>query len=349
MTTVPIPLKDIQTVMKDINSFREDPKTMIERFNVVLYSLKGFKKNEQTVQFIEEFIEELNIMDALPPITLDPFLSMVAQKIQDAADKKNISPDKFEDDELVNITKPFMRNFGERIHVVCENHSSAAKFLVKAILKEDPKRGQGFENPFLYTFTDAQLTKMGGAGKMIGKTGHYLLIFVEKYEKFEKRGDLTDEEFKEFKRVFKLFDSDDNGTLTPEEFSEIVDKPGVRAQWPLINVFQKLLFSGGHEFGASLDEFIDACLDFGGLSSTNNEDIIRRIFNLYRDDSDNDTLSLTGLKRIVNDLEVEPQMGEINLLHRFTYDKNIKTDYNEFRDFIKKGIKNGSIKMPIKL
>jgi Ca2+-binding EF-hand superfamily protein len=342
MTSGPLPQNELDVVMKDIIDIRSNPKTMVERFNIVLYSLKGFKKNEATVAFIESFIEELQIMEPLPKIQIDPFLGMVAQKVLDASEKRKITPDKIPVDELNLIVKPFMKNHGQ-IRVIYDTHSSGAKFLTKIILKEDPK-GHGFDNPLLEILFDESLTKLGSAGRMIGRTGHYLILAVEKYEKIEKRSDLTDEEFSEFKRIFKLFDIDDNGTLTPKEFDEIVNKPGVRASWPLISVFQKLLFVNDSE-GASLDDFIDTCLSFGVFDS---EDVIRRIFNLYRDDIENDTLSLTGLKRIVNDLEIEPYKSEVNLLHRFAYDKNTSATYKEFRDFIRTGIKNKTIVVPSK-
>jgi Ca2+-binding EF-hand superfamily protein len=344
MTSTPLSLNDLETVMKDIIAIRSEPKTMIEKFNIILYSLKGFKKNESTVYFLENFIHELNIMEPLPKFEIDPYLGMVAQKILDASEKKKVQPDKLSNDEINIIAKPYMRNY-DQINLIYETHNSASKFLGKIVLREDP-RGNGFESPTLSILFDDSLTKIGAAGRMIGKTGHYLILTVDNYEKYEKRSDLTDEEYSEYKRIFKLFDIDDDGILEVSEFNEIVNRPGVKASWPLIGVFQKLLFKNGAIDGANLNDFIDTIINFGLFD---NDDVIRRIFNLYRDDVENDTLSLVGLRRVTNDLEIEPHKTDVNNWYRTAYDKNTFVTYKEFYDFIKKEQKAGRIALPRKL
>ena len=109
--------------------------------------------------------------------------------------------------------------------------------------------------------------------------------------------------------------------------------------------FQKLLFKDSNVTGANLDEFIDASIKFGVFDS---DDVIRRVFDLYCDDAENDTLSLLGLKRIANELEHEPYKGDVNLLYKFAVDKTAGVTYIEFRDFIKKGLKSGTITLPNK-
>jgi len=336
--------KDLNTIMDDIITIRSNPKFMVERFNIVLYSLKGFKKNESTVYFIEKFIEELEIMEPLPEMKHDNFLSMVAQKLLIASEKMKKNPDKFTEDELQNILKPYIKNY-ETFNVFYDTHNNASKLLTKIVLKEDNK-GTGFDSPNVLALFDETTAFIGSAGRLIGKTGHYLIVTVdEKYEKVQKRNDLSEEEFEEYKRLFKLFDIDDDGILTPKEFEEIMNKTGIKYTWPLIIKFQKLLFKDP-KIGVNLNEFIDAIINFGLFE---NDDVIRRVFDLYRDDTENDTLSLNGLKRIANDLETEPHRGDVNLLYKFAVNKNASVTYTEFRDFIKKEIKKGNIILPKKL
>merc|ERR1711957_456550 len=100
--------------------------------NIVLYSLKGFKKNEHTVAFIERFIEELDLMDPLPKIEMDPFLNKVAQKILNASEKMKINPDKLTEEEIQNIVKPLIKNY-EYLNIIYDTHSNAHKLLTKIV------------------------------------------------------------------------------------------------------------------------------------------------------------------------------------------------------------------------
>ena len=338
----PIPQKDLDIVMNDIIGIRSEPETMIERFNIVLYSLKGFKKNENTVHFIERFIEELSLMAPLPKMQIDPFLGTVAKLILDASEKKKVNADKFTDEQIQDIVKPLINNY-ENLNIIYDTHLNSSKYLTKLVLKEDSK-GTGFESHNVITLFDETTNLIGAAGRLVGRTGHYLIITIDKYDKIENRTDITKEEFNEFKRIFEMFDIDNDGFITPEEFKEIISK--IKFVWPLIGKFGKLLFEKNPAKGAHLNEFIDAILKFGLFE---NDDVIRRIFDLYCDDAENDTLSLLGLKRIANELETEPHRGDVSLLYKFAVDKNASVTYTEFRAYIKSEVKSGNIVLPKKL
>jgi Ca2+-binding EF-hand superfamily protein len=340
--------EQLTTVMNDIINFRSDPPSDIERFNIVLYSLKGFKKNEPTVDFIERLITELTIVVPLPKLTIDPFLDKVAQKLLNASEKMKINPDKFTKEEIENIVKPLIKNY-DHISIIYDTHNNASKFLTKIVLKEDV-RGTGFDSPNvknLFELNTDQLQNqfIGSAGRQIGRTGHYLVVMIDDYEKVVKRNDITEEEYREFKHVFNLFDENNDGVILPKEFETIISKPGIKISWPSIVKFQKILFKDPN-IGVQLEEFIDAGIKFGIFD---HDDVIRRIFDLYCDDTDNDTLSLLGLKRMVNEHEVEPHKGDVNLLFKFAVDKTANVTFVEFRDFVRKGIKAGTIKLPSKV
>lgn len=344
MTTTPISQENLDIVMKDIIGIRSEPLTMIDRFNVVLYSLKGFKKNEETVIFIERFIEELGIMEPLPKMEIDPYLSTIADKIFKASEKMKVNPDRLSDHDLNDIIKPWIKNY-QNLNIIYDTHSNPNKFLTKIVLKED-KEKSGFESPNVINLFDLSTTKIGAAGKQVGRTGQYLVVTVDQYDKVEKRDDITEEEYNEFKRLFNLFDTDHDGIITIKEFNEIINSTGVKFSWPLIIKFSKVLFDKDHRGGVTLDNFIDAIIKFGTFE---NDDVIRRIFELYYDDPENDTISMSGLRKITNDLEVEPYRGDMNLLYKFAQDKNTTVSYVEFRDYIKSEIKKGNIKLPKKL
>lgn len=332
--------EDLETIINDIIDIRSDPSTMIERFNIVLYSLKGFKKNETTVYFIEQFIDGLSEMEPAPRLTIDPYLNKVAEKIQKAADKLKIDPDRLKEDQISDIVKPLIRNY-EHLNIIYETHSNPTKFLTKYILNQE--RGANFESPNLIALFDSSSNFIGGSGLQVGRTGKYCIVSIDKYEPVKKRSDISEEEYNEYKRLFHLFDIDHDGIITPKEFDEICSQTGIKKSWPQIVKFGKILFEKDPKAGVDLDDFIDAIIRFGLFD---NEDAIRRIFDLYCDDPENDTLSMVGLKRIANDLEVEPYRGDMNLLYKFAVDKNASVTYKEFRDYIKAEVRKGNIVLP---
>jgi Ca2+-binding EF-hand superfamily protein len=299
--------------------------------------LKGFKKNESTVFFIEKLIEELKIMDPLPELKTDAYLGVIAQKILLVADKKKVQPDTLSDEELEEILKPLIKNY-ENFNVIFETHSTGSKLLTKLLVKE----GSSLESDHIIKLFDESSNYIGISGKMVGRTGYYVIVTVDKYEKIENRNDMSEEEFNEYKRLFRLFDTNLDGLIYLDEFNEVVTHPGVKALWPMISILGNFFFPKDRK-SINLNEFIDSILLFTCLD---NDDAIRRIWNLYCDDIDNDTLSLVGLKKLANDLEVEPHRNNINMIYKFAVDKNSMVTYKEFRDFIKSEVKKNNIKLP---
>lgn len=350
MTDIPIPEQDLNNVMNDIIDIRSNPTSMIERFNIVLYSLKGFKKNEATVFFIENLIEELAKLEPLPQMKIDPFLGTIAKKILNASEKLKINADKLSEHQINEIVKPYIKNYGH-FNVLYDTHSSSTKFLTKSVLKDDVQK-MGFDAPNITKIFDENVTTIGAGGRLVGKTGYYVIVMVDKYEKFEERTDINEKELKDIQQIFSMIDANKDDIITPDEFNQIANKTSVKFSWPGIAGFGKLLFRKDPKKGVTLNDFIDTIILYGSQNgnsqkgSSQNDDWIRRIFDLYCDNYENDTISLEGLKKLANELEAEPYKGELNLLYKFAVDKNSVISFNEFRDHMKNEVKKGNIKIP---
>jgi Ca2+-binding EF-hand superfamily protein len=401
--------KYLETIKNDIISIRSNPKSIISRFNIVLYSLKGFKNNEEITIFIERFIEDLSTRKSLPNLEIDPYLVNVANEILNESEKMNVNPDNLTVEEMNKIVNPFIKNY-QNLNIIYDTHANPSKFLCKIILKSGEK-GSGYSNPNINILFDESVSKIGAAEKNKGKLGHYLILFIDKYEKvnteteedketkpeinsnivnenvLEKNSESNlnkdfnqEADLLENKNFFQIFDSDNNGFIEPNEFNEIVTKTGIKNSWPLISKFGEILFSKNPNEGVNFEDFIEALITFEKnqteeenkkqegyevkeKNENGNEDIIiRKIFEVYCDDIERDSISLEGLKRIAIDLESETGTGngtkidsitntinnnnhEGNIFFKFAIEKNSLCNFIDFKNFIKNEIKNGNVKL----
>jgi len=341
--------KDLDIVFNDINNIRARPESMVSRFKTVLFSFKGFgKQTDQLAVFIEEFIEKLPKMKKLPELKLINEIDLVAQALLQEYETSKTSLSNLPRRELENFAKPFIKKFG-KISIICDDQRQASLLLNKIILKkDDDKNFYGEKNSNYLKLFDPQMKYCGIASKKIERLTFYVIVLVDEFEKVKKFNPdvVSQKELDEYRELFDLFDEDKDGMIIPKDFTKLLDNMGISKNMPSILKFGKYFNDPKFNRGIDFDGFVEAIVEFGNLEG---EEGIRRIFELYVDDFDQYTITLTGLKRIVKDLNVRELQDQIHDLFKYAINKEVDLSYQEFRDYIQRAVEEGKIKIPRKI
>lgn len=337
---------EIDTVFNDINDIRARPESMVSRFKTVLFSFKGFgKQTDQLALFIEDFIEKLPKMKKLPELKLVNELDLVAQALLEEYETTKTNLSSLPKRELDKIAKPFIKKYG-KISVICDEQRQASLLLNKIILKKDEdKNVYGEKNSNHIKLFDPLIKYCGIAAKKIERINYYVIVVVDDFEKVKKfNADLVSQkELDEYKELFDLFDEDKDGIIIPKDFNELLENLGIAKKMPSILKFGKYFNDPKFKRGVDFDGFVEAIVEFGNMDK---EEGIRRIFELYVDDFDQYTITLSGMKRIVKELNERDLQDQIHDLFKYAINKEVDLSYQEFKDFIDQGIKDGKIKIP---
>ena len=125
---------------------------------------------------------------------------------------------------------------------------------------------------------------------------------MKKGSKRVERPGLSPEEVDEIKQAFDLFDTNGTGKIDPKELKAAMQSLGFDSKNPTIYQLIADLDTPEAERngGISFEDFVDAIND--KLGDKESKEGIRRIFDLFIDDPNADTITLSSLKKISKEL-----------------------------------------------
>lgn len=128
---------------------------------------------------------------------------------------------------------------------------------------------------------------------------------------------LLDEEIEEIKRVFNKYDINKTGKINPKRFLKEMSSMGLDMKAPYIYKLMKEYDTEEVEKngGIPIDEVFKAINN--KLGNTESEDGVKKIFDLFKENPDDNILTLNGLKEIASSLGIKVSDEEIkNMLER---------------------------------
>ena len=137
---------------------------------------------------------------------------------------------------------------------------------------------------------------------------------MKKGSKRVERPGLSSEEVDEIKQAFDLFDTNGTGKIDPKELKAAMQSLGFDSKNPTIYQLIADLDTPEAERngGISFDDFVDAIND--KLGDKESKEGIRRIFDLFIDDPNADTITLSSLKKISKELGENTTTGHPMIL-----------------------------------
>lgn len=154
-------------------------------------------------------------------------------------------------------------------------------------------------------------------------------------KKTQKQG-LSQDEVEEIKQAFDLFDTNQTGRIDPKELKAAMQSLGFDSKNPTI--FQLIADldtpENAKSGGINFDSFVDAINE--KLGDKESKEGIERIFSLFIDDPNQETITLTSLRRIARELGEQMSSEELQELLERASSNGKELTFDEFYDIMTK-------------
>ena len=159
---------------------------------------------------------------------------------------------------------------------------------------------------------------------------------MKKGSKRVERPGLSSEEVDEIKQAFDLFDTNGTGKIDPKELKAAMQSLGFDSKNPKIYQLIADLDTPESERngGITFDDFVDAIND--KLGDKESKEGIRRIFDLFIDDPNADTITLSSLKKISKELGENMSDEELKDMLERASKNGVELTFEEFYDIMTK-------------
>ena len=159
---------------------------------------------------------------------------------------------------------------------------------------------------------------------------------MKKGSKRVERPGLSSEEVDEIKQAFDLFDTNGTGKIDPKELKAAMQSLGFDSKNPMIYQLIADLDTPEAERngGINFDDFVDAIND--KLGDKESKEGIRRIFDLFIDDPNADTITLSSLKKISKELGENMSDEELKDMLERASKNGVELTFEEFYDIMTK-------------
>jgi Ca2+-binding EF-hand superfamily protein len=147
---------------------------------------------------------------------------------------------------------------------------------------------------------------------------------------------LSQDEVEEIKQAFDLFDTNQTGKIDPKELKAAMQSLGFDSKNPTI--FQLIADldtpENAKNGGIVFQDFVDAINNKLGDKET--REGIERIFNLFIDDPNQDTITLNSLRRIARELGEQMSSEELQEILERASSNSKELTFDEFYDIMTK-------------
>jgi Ca2+-binding EF-hand superfamily protein len=154
-------------------------------------------------------------------------------------------------------------------------------------------------------------------------------------KKVERPG-LSQDEVDEIRQAFDLFDTNQSGKIDPKELKSAMQSLGFDTKNPTI--FQLIADldtpENAKRGGIDFDSFVEAINNKLGDKET--RDGIERIFNLFIDDPNQNTITLSSLRRIARELGEQMSSEELKDMLERASSNGTELTFEEFYDIMTK-------------
>ena len=318
-------MSQVEAVFNEINILRSNPPNYRKKFETVAKAFSRVKKVKEAKE-LESFAGTLSNLKKMDTFILSEGLCKAAQlrvkKIVETDDPHETSSKETLEERVSINTSAYFELF-EML-----DHGSFDNLLTRAVISDhDPDRTyrKAIFNPeYKYigiasvsNFHDDDLT---------------VIILAEQVKEIEREVDYG--EFGDLKEIFDLFDTNECGKLDPKELKSAFLTLGYDNKNPMLfRIIDELDNDSTEKAGGiSFERFRDNVTNKYGKNLTSKE--LRRVYDLFIDDKDADTISTNNIQRIAKALDEDISPYELKkLIDRATnYGREI--NFNEFYEIM---------------
>ena len=312
-----------QSVIKELNKFRENPKSIQHDCELIRKGFSRIKSGDPFLNEIEQFIKALDTMKQLPPVEYNEVLSNAAKKeLPNFRGKASYKKYRREDDvkgivpDYYMVAKPAL--------VADDGADDPINVLTKILLDKQDRLKEGRD-----ILCDPSFTQVGIAHEVFDEENMVILIFATSYVEDEPNYDLPEGDLTELKKAFDILDVEGKQKLDMKQIMNTLDDMQLFKTNPtLYSIFKDL----ADRDKCSWPKF--ATLVNARMTDRETKEGLSTIFNLFIDDPDKNTLTLETFKKLCNELDAGLSEKQLLEIIKAATINGSEITFKEFQEFM---------------
>ena len=312
-----------QSVIKELNKFRENPKSIQHDCELIRKGFSRIRSGDPFLNEIEQFIKALDTMKQLPPVEYNEVLSNAAKKeLPNFRGKASYKKYRREDDvkgivpDYYMVAKPAL--------VADDGADDPINVLTKILLDKQDRLKEGRD-----ILCDPKFTQVGIAHEVFDEENMVILIFATTYIEDEPKFDLPEGDLTELKKAFDILDVEGKQKLDMKQIMNTLDDMQLFKTNPtLYSIFKDL----ADRDKCSWPKF--ATLVNARMTDRETKEGLSTIFNLFIDDPDKNTLTLETFKKLCNELDAGLSEKQLLEIIKAATINGSEITFKEFQEFM---------------
>lgn len=290
-------------VFKDLNEIRTEPSSFTKRLEVFKTALSRFKgtSTNDMIKDIDNFNKQLLQMKGTSELTFHKGLQKAAEIQLDEYEEKKKFTTEFILNDLEKRANKFVNGYLQIFQLADEGADTGADVLNKMLLNKLDKEKRNRRN-----ILDPNMNYAGVATRLINKQHVTVIVMADKVvdrkNKKLKRPRNDNDDLSELKQAFDWFDVNKVGIINPAEIAAAMKSLGYDTKnttmFDLIKELdnEDIQQDGGIDFETFADHIMFR------LDDVYTDEGLSRVFNMFIDDPNQQTITLHTLKRICREL-----------------------------------------------
>ena len=308
-----------EDVLKELNKFRSNPKSIQHQCEVVRKGLSRLSSRDPFLNEIDSFVQSLNSMRQLPSLIFNEQLSFAARnELPNFRGRENYQ--KYRRMNALNKIVP-EQYLTANIAMVADDGADAPINVLTKILLDKQDRKKNGRN----ILCDPQFTQVGIAHEVFEEDNMVILIFADKSVEEEKEYYLPEGDLTELKKVFDIFDVDGNEKLNIKEILENIDE---KDDPFLYQIFKDV----SDQEKCSWPKFAH----FANIRMTERDtkEGLHTIFDLFIDDPKKNAISFEIFKKICHEFDSGLSEKQLHDIFQNAAKNGKEITFNEFQEIM---------------
>ena len=281
-----------QGVIKELNKFRNDPRSIQHKCEIIRKGFSRIKANDPFLNEIEYFVNELDSMNQLPTLELNDVLTEAAKReLPNFRGKSNYRKYR-RSDGLKGVVPDYYMEASPAM-VADDGADEPINVLTKILLDKQDRLKEGRD-----ILCDPKITQVGIAHEVFDEENMVVLIFATDYVEDGPKYELPEGDLTELKKAFDILDTDGRQQLDMKKVIKNLETMQYYQTDPVLyGMFKELALKDR----CSWPKF--AYFANARMTDRETKEGLNTIFNLFIDDPDKGTITFDTLKKLCNELD----------------------------------------------
>ena len=312
-------------ILSEINSFRENPKSIQHQIEVLAKGISRLRAKDPFLKEIEDFIRGIDRIPKMKPLSLNKSLCQVArEEVKRYCRNENTYNPYLMGNQLKGIVPSGFLN--HNVALFADSGADEAETIVpKLLLNKIDKEKKG--RKMLCT---PEYTQIGLACKEFEGENFYVILFANSDIDEDGDPDLPNADLSELKQAFDLYDHDGSEKIRIKECIDGMKSVNFDKTNPVL--FDIISDLEGNEW-CSWPKF--AFHVYNSITDRNTDEGLRTLFDLFIDDPEKETITLDTFRRICQEVGENMSDDELRNILEITTQSGNDINFDDFCQYMK--------------